>query len=157
MQISEVGLNLLKRFEGFKRVPYKDIASIPTIGYGTTIYSNGKRVSMRDKEITQVEAEKELLYYVNGTIINYLNDHYNHVMIKLTQNQFDAIVCLAYNIGLPSFLRSTVFTLIKNNPNDPNIREAWALWNKITVNGTKRVSRGLTERRNNEIELYFKK
>lgn len=46
MKISYRGLDLIKSFEGFRSKPYRDIAGVPTIGYGNTYYENGVKVSL---------------------------------------------------------------------------------------------------------------
>ena len=56
MKISENGLNLIKEFEGLSLKPYLDVVKIPTIGYGNTFYKDGKKVTLNDKPISEIEA-----------------------------------------------------------------------------------------------------
>jgi lysozyme len=74
--------------------------------------------------------------------------------IKLNENQCSAIISLTYNIGLKGFSDSVACKLIKANPLDPNIKDAWLSWNKVTVNGKKEVNKGLMNRRKREYQLY---
>lgn len=90
MRISENGLNLIKEFEGCRLEAYKDPAGVPTIGYGHT-----SGVQMGQK-ITLEQAEE----YLREDIERFEN----HVMryngtYRWNQNQFDALVSFAYNIG----------------------------------------------------------
>jgi lysozyme len=66
-----------------------------------------------------------------------------------TDNQFSAMVSLAYNIGVGAFARSTVAR--KHNEGDHQAAaEAFALWNKAGG----RVLAGLVRRRKEEADLY---
>ncbi len=60
MQISQKGLDLIKKFEGLYLTAYLDPAKIVTIGYGTIRYPNGQKVQWGD-EITEQQAEAYLL------------------------------------------------------------------------------------------------
>ena len=81
---------------------------------------------------------KEILSGLPTTIIN--------------QNQYDALVSFAYNLGVGALLKSTLFKKLKVNPNDPSIRTEFMRW----VNaGGKRLT-GLVRRREAEANLYFK-
>lgn len=78
----------------------------------------------------------------------------NNITANLTQNQYDALVSLAYNIGASAFKNSTVVKYI-NNPNFhssiyPNLESAWKAWNRTQG----KVSNGLINRRQNEWNLY---
>lgn len=90
MRISQRGIDLIKQFEGCKLKAYKDPAGVPTIAYGHTA-----GVKMGDT-ITQEQADELLrddLVIYEGKVAKYDNKyHWN-------QNQFDALVSFAYNIG----------------------------------------------------------
>ncbi len=78
----------------------------------------------------------------------------NNISVPLKQNQFDALVSLAYNIGAKNFANSTVVKYI-NNPNFhssiyPNLESAWKAWNRSQGN----ISNGLINRRQNEWDMY---
>ena len=53
MRLGSEGLELIKSFEGFYSKPYLDPIGIPTIGYGATYYPNKKKVTMKDKPLTE--------------------------------------------------------------------------------------------------------
>lgn len=148
MRISEKGLKLLKHYEGCELIGYMDSVGVPTIGYGNTFYENGVKVRVLDR-ITQERAESLLLIIL---------DKFEKEVTRLTkgttlkQCQFDALVCLAYNIGLGNFKTSTLLKKVKVNNADKTIEAEFMKWNKA---GGK-VLPGLTYRRRSEAYLYFR-
>ena len=62
-------IDLIKSFEGFYSKPYLCPAGIPTIGYGTIRYEDGRRVTLKDSPITKERAEQLLMYEVNKECI----------------------------------------------------------------------------------------
>ena len=142
--------NLLQLLEGLETRAYKDSAGIWTIGIGTIVYPNGVKVKDGDV-ITEQQAYDYMKFEIEDKV-KALNDLLKK--ININQNQFDAIVSLTYNIGIGGFKRSAVYSAIKVNPNDPKIEEYWLRWNKETKNGVKVVSKGLTNRRKKEYQLY---
>lgn len=138
--------------EGFEADPYLDSAGIPTIGCGTTVYPNGKRVTLQDQAITKNTALDYLWSYVQKDIIGL-----NRLIIPtLNINQSTAIVSCSYNTGLTNFSGSTLLRLINNGTDDSEvISNAFKMWNKVTVNGKKVVSNGLVNRRELEKNLFL--
>ena len=57
-----IAIELCKRFEGFRSKPYLCPAGIPTIGYGSTIYRSGQKVTLNDAPITEEQAEEMMLF-----------------------------------------------------------------------------------------------
>lgn len=147
MNVSDKFFDLITLFEGFKKCPYKDSVGIPTIGIGTTVYPNGVRVKMTDLCISIEKAK----YYV-ADHIKYIQAFLNANLQNLNQNQFDALVSFIYNIGLGGFEKSTLYRKAKVDVNDPSISTEFMKWNKA---GGK-VLAGLTKRRKQESDLYFK-
>ncbi len=148
MRSSKNLVELIKKFEGFRSRPYLDIVGIPTIGYGSTFYPNGKKVSISDRPINESFGE-ELLLSSAGKFENIIN---SLVTKNINQNQFDALVSFVFNIGPTAFRRSTILRKINSNPSDPSIRQEFLRWNKA---GGK-VINGLTNRRVLESNLYFR-
>ncbi|HLD90978.1 MAG TPA: lysozyme [Patescibacteria group bacterium] len=146
MKIDTVGLDLIKKFEGFSSKPYLCPAGIPTIGYGNTYYEDGTKVKLTDAPITK-ERATEILNHVVATFAESVNEF---VKIKVTQNQFNALVSLAYNIGLGNFSKSTV--LRKLNIGDyEGAASSFLLWRKA---GGKVVA-GLVNRREAEKKVFL--
>lgn len=146
MKTSKAGLDLIKQFESFRAAPYLCSAVVPTIGYGTTVYPNGIKVKLSDQKITQQLAETFLQHHVN--VIE--KDVSKLVKVTLTQNQFDALVSFAYNVGIGAFGDSTLLKLLNAGDID-NASKQFERWNKA---GGK-VSNGLTRRRNAEKALFL--
>ena len=71
--------------------------------------------------------------------------------VKLTENQFSALVSFSYNVGITNFNKSTLLKLINVNPSNSQIKNEFLKWNK----GGGKVLNGLTRRRTAEAELYF--
>lgn len=157
MKLNESGYNLIAKFEGLSLKPYLDSAGVPTIGYGNTLYPDGKRVTMKDKAITK-EYALELLKLTADAFAADVNQL---VKKPLTQNQFNALTSFAYNVGsdidldnIPEGLGdSTLLKKVNRNPNDPTIAAEFRKWNKAGG----RVLNGLIKRRQQESEIYFKK
>lgn len=147
MRISEKGINLIKKFESFKSKPYLCPAGKPTIGYGNTYYPNRKLVTLADKPITIEEANKLL----KDILISFETCVNVYTTADINQNQFDAMVCLCYNIGEKRFKNSTLLKIINANPNDIKIKDKW----KEFRLSEGKVLQGLINRRNEEINLYF--
>lgn len=148
MNISNNGINLIKKVEGLKLKPYLCSAGVPTIGFGSTVYPNGIKVTMKDKEITELQA----IEIFRNTIKSYENAVNTFIKSKINQNQFDALVCFCYNIGVGAFGKSTVVSRVNNNPNDKTIKDAFLMW----VKANSVILNGLVNRRMAEIELYYK-
>ena len=99
LQISQKGLNLIKEFEGCKLEAYKCPAGVWTIGYGTTDadYSITKTKIKAGLKISKQQAEKWLRQSVNKKYSPKVNKYNNKY--HWTQNEFDAMVSFAYNLG----------------------------------------------------------
>jgi lysozyme len=147
MRLSQNGLTLIKKFEGFRSHPYLCSAGIPTIGYGSTYYENGVRVKLSDSPISEEWAE-ELL---KKNVVHYDVAVNSLTRDDITQNQYDALVSFAYNVGVTNFKNSTLLKRVNANPKDPNITNQFMKW--IRAGG--RVIKGLILRRREEVQLYF--
>jgi len=147
MRLNNAGYLLITEFEGFSAKPYLCSAKIPTIGYGNTYYSDNKRVTMLDKEITKVQA-----FEMFKTIADRFADKVNKLVTgPLNQNQFNALVSLAYNIGTGNFANSTILKKVNKNHNNTSIELEFKKWNKVN----KKEVAGLTKRRLYESKVYF--
>lgn len=158
MRFSDNGVVMLASFEKFVSKPYIDMVGVWTIGYGNTYYPNGKRVKSTDKPLTLAEATKLKMDIVNRDFAAAVNIMFANEIEKgrITQNMFDALVSLAYNIGVSGLQGSSVARLIKANKKT-QAADAFLLWNKGKVNGVRRVIKGLTNRREAERALFLTK
>ena len=147
MILDNKGYLLITKFEGLSLKPYLCSAKIPTIGYGNTYYPDGKRVTLLDKEITKKEAFDMFKELAN----RFAKRVDTLVTSNLNQNQFNALVSFAYNVGTGNFASSTLLKKVNKNPNDLTIKDEFLRWNKADG----KVINGLTNRRNEEAILYF--
>ena len=148
MKLSDNGFNLLAELEGVVLRPYKDSVGIPTIGIGSTYYEDGTKVTMKDKAIT-----KERAIQLAKNVVKSFEARVNKsILLPMTQNQFDAMVLLCYNIGESGFAKSSVVRYF-NQGNLQKAADSFLLWNKA---GGK-VVKGLVNRRNKERDLFLSK
>jgi lysozyme len=145
----KAGIEMIKIFEGFRAAPYKCSAGVPTIGYGATFYPGGKKVTMTDAAITEEQAV-ELLANMLVSFEKYVD---SYCVDTITQNQFDALVSFAYNLGPANLKASTLLKKVNANPNDESIRLEFLKW----VKAGGKTLKGLVRRREAEADLYFKK
>jgi lysozyme len=147
MKINKSGIDLIKKWEGCKLKPYLCSAGVPTIGIGTTCYKDGSKVNLKDKEIT-IEQAEDLLQQdlaIRGKQLMQI------LPTNLTDNQFNALLSFAYNLGVPALNKSSLLKLILKNPYEQAIKQEFLRW--VMAGGKK--SQGLINRRNEEIKLYF--
>lgn len=145
MNISENGLAFIRAFEGFSPEAYQDSVGIWTIGYGWTHPIDG--IPIHDgMMITSNKAERLL----RSGIKKYEQDINRYVKVPLTQNQFDALVSFAYNLGSQALNQSTLLKLL-NAGNTQGAAEEFLRWNKAGG----RILPGLIRRRKAERELFL--
>lgn len=143
MQLSTTIKKKIKAWEGCRLNAYRCPAGVLTIGYGHT----GPDVTL-GKRITQAEAdalfETDIKKFADGVAAKLRG-------ARINNNQFDALVSLAYNIGIGAFQKSTLFNKVMAAPTDPTIRAEFAKW----VRGGGKVLPGLVKRRTAEANHYF--
>lgn len=150
MTISDNGLKLIESFEGCVLHAYNDPASggLPiTIGWGNTINKDGTRFKLGDT-LTQDEAD-ELLKWSAGNVATVVNSLLKSTVVN--QNQFDALVCFTYNVGIGALTSSTLLKKVRMNAADATITTEFLRWNKAAG----KVNQGLTTRRRKEAAYYF--
>jgi lysozyme len=142
MRTSSAGLALIKTFEGCRLLAYRDVVGVWTIGYGST-----KDVHPAQR-ITQAQAE--------ALLVDRLAEEFEPGVLAAvahaptTQPQFDAMVSLAYNIGVGAFGGSSVARLHRLGHHE-QAADAFLLWNRAGG----RVVTALTRRRAAERVLYL--
>lgn len=143
-----LALKIIKKWEGLILEAYPDPGygwDLATIGWGTTVYPNGKKVQQGDK-ITEKQAEEYLVYHVQKSCMPPIE---SKVKVKLNNNQLCALVSFIYNVGSGNFGSSTL--LKKLNAGDYEGSAAqFDVWNKS--NG--KVLPGLVKRRAEERKLF---
>jgi lysozyme len=149
MKPSPFCLSLIKAFESYRSTAYLCPAGVWTIGWGTIRYKDGTRVKQGDV-ISSEKAKDEFQYEVNKKA-----EGVNRLVKNVNQQQFDALVSFAYNLGLGALEDSTLLKRVKANPNDPDIRVQFMKWTKARQNGVLKELPGLVRRRKAEADLYF--
>lgn len=143
-RVSRTAIELIKRFEGYR----KAAAQLPdgrwTIGHGHTL------TARQGAEVSPDDAEALLLYDLIA-IAHGVNEA---VFTPLTQNQFDALASFVFNIGLDSFHQSGV---LKRLNEGALIQAACAmeLWRKANIGGERIVIDALVRRRSAEKTLFL--
>ena len=130
--------------EDLRLKAYRDIAGIPTIGWGETV---GVRMGM---VWTKQRADQQLC----DEVAHYADQVQAMCTTTPDTNELGALVCFAYNIGLAALRGSTVLRC-HNRGDHAGAARAFGLWNKAKVNGTLTVVDGLTVRRAAEAALYL--
>lgn len=146
---SKKGIDLIKKYEGFRSKPYKCPAGVSTIGYGATYYPNGIKVKLSDPAID----EKHASLLLEAMLVPYEKAVDSYVRDDINQNQFDALVSFAYNLGNGALKGSTLLKKVNANPNDIAIEKEFLKW----VNAGGKRLQGLVNRRIEESNLYFSK
>ena len=139
MNISNKGIELIKKFEGCRLKAYQDSVDVWTIGYGHTegVYE-GMEISQHQADIM---LGSDLVKYAN-----YINEY---VTVSLNPNQFDALTSWVYNLG-PGNLKSSTMLKVLNEGSYDDVPFQIKRWNKA---GGK-VLKGLVRRREAEAELF---
>jgi lysozyme len=142
----ELAASLCRQFEGFRSKPYLCPAGVPTIGYGSTYYSDGRKVTLNDPLISQEDANALLLVELNHT---YLPGVLRNCPILATdEKKCNAIVDFVYNLGIGRLQTSTLKRKI-NSQEWEAAQEQLMLWTK----GGGKVLPGLLKRRQAECFL----
>ena len=145
MSVSNKGVDLICELEGKRLAAYDDGVGVWTIGFGTIKYPNGVRVKKGDT--CTLEQAKE---YMRHDLIEFEHTVNSSVKVPLNQNQFDALVSLAYNIGSNAFKSSTLVKKL-NTGDYQGAADQFDVW----VNaGGKRIQ-GLVNRRDREKLLFL--
>lgn len=97
--------------------------------------------------MTQERADK-LFNFVVGKFSDRVS---SLLKLQVTQNEFDALVSFAYNVGIGNLSKSTLLEKVNKNPADPSIALEFMKWKK--AGGV--VLKGLVRRREAESKLYF--
>ncbi|WP_313587780.1 lysozyme [Aquidulcibacter sp.] len=139
-QIGKPGLDLIKSFEGLKLRAYLCPAKVWTIGFGST----GQHVTP-GKVITEAQAE-ELL---KDDLDRFEAAVTRLVTVPLHQNQYDALVSFAFNVGISALERSTLLKRVNAKLFD-QAKAEFAKWNRAGG----RPLAGLTRRRAAEAALF---
>lgn len=153
--ISTAGVDLIARFEGFRGFAYNDAAGHATVGFGRLLHFGP--VNANDRMIFGTKTKPKLtrregLKLLRSDIRKKAANHVRRlVKVPVSQNEFDALVSLTFNIGPSAFASSTVLRQLNLN-HRRRAGAAFLLFNKA---GGK-VLLGLSRRRRAERKLFRK-
>lgn len=136
------GVDLIKKYEGFSQKAYRCPAGVMTIGYGSTMWTDGRKIKMGEV-ISKLKAEALLVDYLNKYVRPKIKD------LNLKAGQQAAIESLIYNIGWSAFARSKCYKALVAKDWPTFIREYD--WFK----GGGKVLPGLLKRRTEELYTFF--
>lgn len=144
--ISMDGVNMLKKLEGLTLKPVYDAKGRYSIGYGHNIFAGEEHLM----DGIDADTAKQLLF---SDVAKIYADIKPAVTVPLNQNQWDALVILAYNIGTNALKGSQLLKLINANASTKDIVSRWTS-RYITSDG--KVLEGLKKRRAAEADLFMK-
>ncbi len=147
MKLDTKGQDFIKVRERFMGRPYLDGGGVPTIAFGSTRYSDGRAVTMKDPMISLAAGTKLFM----DTLVKYEDCVNESIKVPMTQNEYNAMVSLCYNIGTSAFENSTLVKLMNSNSDKESVANQFIRWNKD--NG--RIVKGLTVRRKLEQALFL--
>jgi lysozyme len=138
--IQQSTIDLIKKEEGERLVVYKDTRGLDTVGVGHLVLpSDGLKTGDKiTQEQSNTLAKKDLQRFSNAVLTS--------IKVPISQNQFDALMSLAYNIGETGFKNSTLVKYINANKPQQDITNAWLAWAHPSE---------LMPRRKREVDLYF--
>ena len=123
MKLDKKGFELISILESIKLKSYKCSAGKWTIGLGNTFYEDGSKV----KEGQKISNERamELFNFISKKYEKTVNDN---VKVVISQNQFNALFCFAYNVGITGFKNSTLLRMINSSADRLKIEKAFMMW-----------------------------
>ncbi len=146
MEVNQRAIDLIKKWEGFRATAYRDPVGILTIGYGTTAAAGVGIDPKPGMTITEAEAE----IYLMRAVEKFADQIRPMIKVPVNENEFGALVSLAYNIGPGAFEKSTL--LRKLNAGDrQGAADQFSVWRMA---GGK-VLKGLENRRAEERGLFL--
>lgn len=142
MKTNKQALQIIQSCESLRLQSYLCPGGVWTIGYGHT---KGVKPG---QSITREQAEK----FLQEDIEQKERALDGLLSVRLNDNQYSALVSWVFNLGEGNFAKSTLRKVINADPNNrDSITREWLRWNK---SGGKEL-RGLTIRRQMELDLYF--
>ena len=141
--ITDEGINLIKRFEGFSSSIYICPAGYPTIGYGHVVRDDEKQQFAQgiDKDEGEELLRQDVRWAERGVL--------RLIDVQLTDGQFDSLVSFTFNLGTGALQRSTLRRKVNREEHD-DVPAQFKRW--VWAGGRK--LNGLMRRRNTESIIY---
>lgn len=150
LAICAVAKPFVKGREGLRLKPYPDSGGVPTIGWGSTRYLDGRKVQLTDPAIRPDLAEVMLTVQLMA-VIDDIHDDETRIP---TVNQAAAIASLAYNCGEPAIAKSTLIRLF-NAGDIAGAADQFLRWDHVREHGVLVEDAGLLARRKLERALFL--
>jgi lysozyme len=145
LSLSDNGRREIIKHEGFRTQAYKDVAGLWTIGIGHLIQPNEQHL------ITATLTEKEVYEIFKADIARFEKAIRELVKVRITQNMYDALISLVFNIGEAAFAKSTLLRKLNEGAPKEEVAAEFLKWNKAGG----QVVAGLTKRRESEKKLFL--
>lgn len=142
METSESGVLQICSLEGVCLRPYFDSVGVITIGFGSTAT---EIPNLKNWDKTKYITMQYAYDIFAASLGSYERTVTNHLIVDVTQYQFDALVSLCYNIGTGGLSNSTLIRSINQTASSDEIRKNFLMWNK---------PREIIGRRTKEANLY---
>ena len=145
MRCNDAGIKVIKAFEGFRRVPYRCMAGVPTVGYGSTYGFDGRHVHMDMEPITLEEGEELLRRSLRQTesAVGRL------IRVEINSNEFSSLCSFCYNVGSGNLQMSTLRSRL-NRGDREGAADEFPKWRRAGG----RILAGLVRRREVERQLF---
>jgi lysozyme len=146
VRTGHAGIEVIKKYEGFSADPYLCPAGVPTIGYGSTRWFDGYRITMDSRTISRDDATRLLqmeLHHIESAVPRLIK-------APLTQNQFDALASFTFNLGSGRLQSSTLRARVNRLDYD-GAADEFPKWCKAA----NKVLPGLVRRRAEERQLWL--
>ncbi len=147
MKTSKTIRDRIKYWEGRRLNAYQCAAGVWTIGYGHTgaDVQPGQAITAAQADALFVSDIARFEKSVSALFAD----------TELTQNQFDALVSLSWNIGALDRKAPSLVSRVKADPADPAIRAEFVKYSNARVGGKLKQLSGLVARRTDEANHYF--
>ena len=148
----ELAAELCRRFEGYRAKPYLCPAGVATIGYGSTYYADGRKVTLQDPPMDEPTARALLMTELAHTYTPAVIRQCPNLLVLAAKGdigKLNAIVDFCYNLGVGRLQTSTLKRKI-NEQDWEGAKEQLKLWTR----GGGKVLPGLVKRRDAECALF---
>lgn len=153
MTVSGAGVEFVKGWEGFVPKLYNDPVGHCTIGYGTLVHKGNCDGRESERRYLNGVSKEEATRLLVAELAEKQKAVREAIKVPLNQNQYDALVCFAYNVGTGAFRRSTLLKLLNQGKYDEVPLEL-KKWSKARQDGKLIDLPGLVNRRAAEATLF---
>jgi GH24 family phage-related lysozyme (muramidase) len=153
MTVSAAGVEFVKGWEGFVPKLYNDPVGHCTVGYGTLVHKGNCDGRDSEQRYLNGVSKEEATRLLAAELAEKQKAMREAVKVPLNQNQYDALVSFAYNVGAGAFRRSTLLKLLNQGKYDDVPREL-KKWSKARQDGKLIDLPGLVNRRAAEATLF---